>query len=198
MAFSGAIGRKTRLAELTLAAVHVAALASLAGWFWLGLPRDVAAMEQVVAEHWPDVGHLSRPDLEHRLTADGDRTVLFDVRTEAEHAVSHLAGAIPVDPDIIAEAFVSRYGAGLAGKTVVFYCSVGVRSSRLALRVQDELERLGAVAVHDLSGGLFGWHDDGRALVDAGGPVDVVHGFSWRWSRLLERRALVRMPPVGP
>ena len=99
--------------------------------------------------------------------------MVFDVRTPAEYAVSHLPGAVNVDPDMPAADFLARYGDSVDGKTAVFYCSVGVRSSRLASRVARELKARGAVAVDDMAGGIFAWHGEARPLVDAEGATDV-------------------------
>ena len=193
MAIPRARRTRWRRAEIAVASAHVAAIGALTGWAWLGLPRDMPAIERVVAARWPDVEHLPRADLARRLMHGRDRIVLFDVRQADEYAVSHLAGAVQVDPDTTADEFLARFGAALAGKTAVLYCSVGVRSSRLAVRVQDELGQHGTIEVYNLVGGLFGWHDDARPLVDARGPVDVVHGFGTRWSRLLKRQSFARM-----
>ncbi len=78
------------------------------------------------------------------------------------------------------------------GKTAVFYCSVGVRSSRLAERVAQGLKARGAVAVDDLAGGIFAWHGEARPLVDAKGPTDFVHPYDATWGRLLARPQLAR------
>jgi 3-mercaptopyruvate sulfurtransferase SseA len=94
-------------------------------------------------------------------------------------------------------AFLERYGAGVDGKAVVFYCSVGVRSSALAERVAQGLQAHGATAVDDLAGGIFAWHGEGRPLVDAQGSTDFVHPYDSSWGRLLARPDLARNAPRG-
>ncbi len=158
-----------------------------------GGPETLQATIADVARRWPNIEHISPADLKQILSTRA--AVVFDVRTPEEHAVSHLPGAIHVEPDMGAAAFLERYGKQVKGKTVVFYCSVGVRSSRFAERVAQGLKARGATAVDDLAGGIFAWHGEGRALVDAKGPTDFVHPYDASWGRLLARPQLARTVP---
>jgi rhodanese-related sulfurtransferase len=158
-----------------------------------GGPATLRATIEDVARRWPDIGHITPAELDRLIAARA--AVVFDVRTFAEYAVSHLPGAISVDPDMTAAAFLSRYGGAVKGKATVFYCSVGVRSSRLAERVAQGLKARGATAVHDLAGGIFAWHGKGRVLVDAEGPTGFVHPYDASWGRLLARPELARTAP---
>ena len=157
-------------------------------------PTTLQAAIADVAQRWPRLRHIT--PIELVLIADR-QGVLFDVRSEAEYRVSHIPGAIHVNPGILLATFLARYGDAVKGKTVVFYCSVGVRSSRLAERVAAGLEARGAEAVYDLAGGIFAWHGEGRALVDASGPTDYVHPYDRAWGRLIARQHLVRTEPGG-
>ena len=80
----------------------------------------------------------------------------------------------------------------LKGKTVVFYCSVGVRSSALAESVKADLLAAGTKEVVNLEGGIFGWHNQSRPLVDKSGPTTFVHPYNAYWGRLLTRPELAR------
>jgi len=146
-----------------------------------------------VARRWPEIGHVSPAELA-ALMAQG-KAVVFDVRQTAEYRVSHLPGAIHVDPGTWRSTFLKRYGDEVKGKTVVFYCSVGVRSSKLGERVAEGLKARGATAVDDLAGGIFAWHGERRPLVDALGPTDFVHPYDSTWGRLLTRQDMVRTEP---
>lgn len=161
----------------------------------LGAPASLQATIDDVARRWPQLGHISPARVEELMRQR--RAVLFDVRTPAEYAVSHLPGAINVAPGMSAVTFLEQYGGAVGGKTAVFYCSVGVRSSKLAERVAQGLKARGATAVDDLAGGIFAWHGEGRTLVDARGPTDFVHPYDSEWGRLLLRPALARTAP-GP
>ena len=111
--------------------------------------------------------------------------LLLDIRPQAEFAVSRLPGAVRVDPDASLDAALTASGGALSGARVVVYCSVGERSARLAARLQDGLVAAGAASVSNLEGGLFGWANDGRDLVDDAGPTRRVHPFNRAWGRLV-------------
>ena len=128
-----------------------------------------------MAKRWPEVQHISQNDF-IRL-AQGGNAVLFDVRSPEEYAVSHIKGAIQVTPEISADDFLAKYGAALKGKSAVFYCSIGVRSSKLTARVAGGLKAAGASGAGSLKGGIFAWANAARPVVDANGPADKVHGF---------------------
>lgn len=139
--------------------------------------------------------HVGLAQLEpHRLSVLQSRAqpvALFDVREEEEFAVSRIAGAMHIDPAVSTEAFLNRFGGDVAGRTVVFYCSVGVRSSKLAQRVKNGLMMRGAQGVYNLESGLFGWHNEGRALVNSRGATNLVHPYNEHWGGLIARQDLV-------
>lgn len=174
----------------TLIATLVAVAAPVSG-----APATLQSTIADVARRWPDIGHISPAELDRLMARHA--VVIFDVRTPAEYAVSHLPGAISVDPDMTSAAFLGRFGDRVKGKTAVFYCSVGVRSSRLAERVAKGLKGHGATSVDDLAGGIFAWHGDKRPLVDAKGPTDFVHPYDSSWGQLLTRPQLARTAPGG-
>jgi rhodanese-related sulfurtransferase len=191
----------TRLARITSLLVLAAlALGAVGLSVWLAPPvtGGLTTLEDTiddVARRWPQIGHVTPAEVARRI-AEG-KVVLFDVRTPAEYAVSHLPGAIYVDPDMTSADFLARYGDAVKGKTAVFYCSVGVRSSRLADRVATDLKTRGAVAVDELAGGIFAWHGEMRPLVDTKGPTDFVHPYDALWGRLLARPDLARTDARG-
>jgi rhodanese-related sulfurtransferase len=110
--------------------------------------------------------------------------VLLDARSPAEFEVSHLRDArLAPDEDAALRALS---GVDL-GREVVVYCSVGMRSSALA----ERLEARGYHNVANLEGGIFAWANDGHPLYRGQARVEVVHPFDERWGTLLvpERRA---------
>jgi len=190
--------RLARIASLLGLAAFALGCVGLAVWLAppvTGGPTTLQATIDDVARDWPQIGHVTPVEVERRV-AEG-KAVVFDVRTPQEYAVSHLPGAIHVDPDTTAAEFLARYGDAVKGKSAVFYCSVGARSSRLASRVAPELETRGAVAVDDMAGGIFAWHGDARPLVDATGATQSVHPYDASWGRLLTRPELAREAPRG-
>ena len=143
-----------------------------------------------VAARWPKQRHITPQDLAHLMREDA--AVIFDVRAPEEYAVSHLAGANRVDAGITRVAFLSENASALNGKLAVFYCSVGVRSSKLAERIGDAaFKAAGATGSANLAGGIFAWHGEQRALVDAKGTTPFVHGYDPTWSQLISRQELI-------
>lgn len=149
---------------------------------------DLALLDTTIAEvkdRWPDVAHITAGEME--AIRANTAAVLFDTRTPEEFAVSHIAGAIRLDPGISAPEFVATHGAALKGKTAVFYCSVGVRSSKVAERVKTDVVAVGGAGVANLEGGIFGWHRDRRPMVDGRGETPRVHPFDKTWGKAVSR-----------
>ncbi len=120
--------------------------------------------------------------------------VLVDAREEKEFAVSHLPGAVRVNPRASAAELAHRLG-DLTGKKVVIYCSVGVRSSQLATRSAEVLHKQGAVDVLNLAGGIFDWHNRGLPVVRGVNRVSEVHPFDPFWGRLVKRTEAISYRP---
>lgn len=115
--------------------------------------------------------------------------VLLDVRTRAEYDVSHLPGAIHVEPGSDpATVNLPR------DRPIVTYCSVGYRSAALA----ERLRAAGFRDVVNLEGSIFRWANEGRPLECDGGLTTTVHPYNATWGLLLQpaRRAPV-VPPAG-
>ncbi|MBL8564768.1 MAG: hypothetical protein JNM89_03520 [Hyphomicrobiaceae bacterium] len=159
---------------------------------------SLAKFEQEVARDYPAIAHVAPVELEAQVAHAAGDVLLIDARGVGETDVSRLPGAIPVDPDIATDAFVARFAEAAKGRDVVIYCSVGVRSSKLAARVRDAMIAQGARRVANLRGGIFAVHNARRKLVDSLGETYWVHPYSWWWSRYLERRELTRYEPRSP
>ncbi|MFQ5626569.1 MAG: rhodanese-like domain-containing protein [Methyloligellaceae bacterium] len=157
-------------------------------------PFTLDAVRGKVRQDYGRVEQLSTTALAEQM-AKGAPMALFDVREKGEFAVSRIKGAERVDPDIWRWSFMNKYADKLRGKTVVFYCSVGVRSSRLAESVQAALKKQGARAIYNLDGGVFAWHNEARALVNGQGVTQFVHPFDTYWGQLVTRRALLSTIP---
>lgn len=173
----------------------------------LGLGAQAAPADRLakvvadVERDFPDITHVSPDELADRLAQGGEAFVLLDVREDREFAVGHLPGAIRVDPGAKADAVLALVKAqsGPAGgcAQVVAYCSVGVRSSILAERARRTLVEAGCPAPQNLRGGVFGWHNEGRALEDAAGETALVHPYDRTWGKLLSRQDAVASKPAG-
>ena len=130
--------------------------------------RLLDGMVAKVSQRYPDVETISAAELRETLPA-GD-TVLVDVRTPAERAVSTLPGAITP------EDFEARLDE-LDHCTVVAYCTVGARSSAYARRMGRR-----RVPVLNLEGSALAWtHEDGE-LMDGSSPTRRVHVYGRNWN----------------
>lgn len=116
--------------------------------------------------------------------------LLLDIRESQEYALSHIPGARQLSPAQVA-AFAQEPQARLnLEQLIVVYCSVGVRSGRAA----QALMAAGFTQVKNLSGAIFQWANEGRAL--EGGTH--VHPFDAVWGlQLIEsRRAVLPSEPT--
>jgi rhodanese-related sulfurtransferase len=146
-----------------------------------------------IVSKYSDVKHLGAVEFQ---AMEDSAVVVFDVREEEEFAVSHIDRAVRVDPDIELTDFVSKYSMQLAGKTIVFYCSVGRRSSELATQLSGILKTSGAVASYNLTGGIFRWHNEQRPLISLNKQeTTFIHPYNFYWGRLIDDRAAIRYKP---
>jgi len=175
--------------------------------FWLGLfvitagittptislaqSEKLKSVHEWIEDAYPSVDHIDSTEYLQELKPSDD-VIIFDVREPEEYKVSHLRDAIQVSPNISRQDFIQQFGEILKDKQVVFYCSVGRRSSLLADRVSDSLFDQGAADIFNLKHGIFGWHDEQKPLVNEGKETDFVHPFSWRWKRYLKRKDFAR------
>lgn len=147
-----------------------------------GAPQGftLAAVQADIENRFTRIEHISAAEMTALPATD---LLIFDTRPAAEYAVSHIENAYRIDPDMRAAAFSTQFGAAAQDKILIFYCSVGVRSSQLAEALLDDLP--GARGIYNLRGGLFGWHNEGRALVNAAGPTRAIHPFDNKWGQLI-------------
>ena len=129
------------------------------------------------------------------IDAGDDDIILFDVREEGEFAVSHINGAVRVDPSLDAADFMTKFKRDWTGKKVVFYCSVGQRSSMMAAATQSALKENGAAQVANLEKGVFGWHNQNLPLTNENGQTDKVHPYNAFWGRLVNRKEKTAYEP---
>lgn len=142
-------------------------------------------VERQIRELFDDVAHMSIEAFDDLLRKEPDRLVLLDVRGAEEHAVSRLTGAVHVSPDERSAAAVVARTGDLSGKIVIAYCSIGLRSSRLIVRIGQALKEKGASELHNLAGGVFRWRNDGRPMVGPEGPTNAIHPYSVLWRQFL-------------
>jgi rhodanese-related sulfurtransferase len=136
-----------------------------------------------------DVKNISHDELsEIRHSEDAANYVLFDTRAEAEYDTSRIGPAILVRPDMGADLFIETFGEQIRDKHLIFYCSVGERSSKFIERVQDLALNQGARSLANLRGGIFRWYNEGHPVVNSQGETDDIHPYDAEWGRLVVQR----------
>ena len=146
-----------------------------------GCTQDLqwSAAHEMARAAGPNVPTLTTDSLANRLRdSTSAAPILLDARTSEEYAVSHLPGARRVDPD--ADAYPALDSLS-ADAPIVVYCSVGVRSAKVAARLREQ----GYTNVSNLKGSIFQWANEGRSVVRSGQPVQAVHPYDATWGRLL-------------
>jgi len=140
------------------------------------------AVRTAVHARYPDVQWVNARTLSRWLRSSAPPQLL-DSRARAEFDVSHLAGAVWIDPEHPDFGVVDADPA----RRLVVYCSVGWRSGDIA----EQLRARGRAHVFNLEQGLFGWANAGRPMVRGDSAATRVHPYDAVWGRMLrpERRA---------
>lgn len=155
-------------------------------------PSGLEKIHRSIERSYSTVEHISPAQL---AQSPSDEFVLFDVRELDEYAVSHLDGAIRVDPDIDVETFIAEHREALAGKTPVFYCSVGRRSSALLSRLDTVLKSADVKGAYNLEGGAFRWSNENRLFIKDGVETEMIHPYNLFWGRYLKNKHAIQYAP---
>ena len=107
--------------------------------------------------------------------------ILLDARELKEYNVSHIPNSTYVgydnfDLDTVVKSIPDT------SKTIVIYCSVGIRSEDIA----EQLKKKGYTNVYNLFGGIFEWKNNNFPLINLeGNETDYIHAYSKDWSKWL-------------
>lgn len=168
--------------KYALPALGLVGIASLVLWWFADHRRGIAWAVFIVYRRFPDVSNLSPAALAAWLNAtERPQPQIVDARSEAEFAVSHLAGARRIDAKSTASDALSAME---PGRPIVIYCSAGYRGATLARR----LLRAGRREVWNLEGGIFAWANAGLPIERDGQNAQEVHPYLRVFSRLLKPR----------
>lgn len=137
-----------------------------------------STVHAMIEARYPDVPQVTTDSLARRMQGDTP-TVLLDARTPEEYTVSHLPGAVRVDPNASNLAWADTLD---RDQPVVVYCSVGYRSAGVASMLRAE----GYDRVSNLRGSIFQWANEGRRVVRGTTSVRHVHPYDASWGRLLD------------
>lgn len=142
---------------------------------------DWPSLKEKIRKQFPSVAQLSTERLTLWLSvSDTTKPLLLDSRALAEYKTSHL----PEAKFAGSEQEVLKATRDLnRGHPIVVYCSVGYRSSNLAVNLQE----LGFKNVYNLEGSIFQWANEGRPVYSQGVEVKRVHPFNRKWGRLLKK-----------
>ena len=142
---------------------------------------------KMIRAKFPEVVQLSTDSLQTWLdeSALAERPLIIDVREKEEYEVSHLKGAVPALTE--KEALQAMEGAPRE-KSVVLYCSVGYRSSEMAMFLQKK----GFRKVYNLEGSIFAWANEGRPVYRGDERVHKVHPYDRVWGKLLKKALRAR------
>lgn len=194
-------GKAKRRGAMILGAAVVLGAFVAANWNGWGHliapPSSLPAVERTIARAFADVRHLAPAEFANLTRQPAAKVLVIDVREEGEFAVSRIDGALRIDPAASAADVEAMIGARAAGADIVFYCSVGQRSSVLARRAQDALVRSGARGVYNLKGGIFAWRNGDRPVFNDAGPTRFVHPYDDRWGRLLDNPNIAAYEPAA-
>jgi rhodanese-related sulfurtransferase len=156
-----------------------------------GRPLAFEVLQRRIASRFPEVQWISTEDLA-RWRGDSARVqpVLLDARTDPEFQISHLRGAVPIDPYRPA---LSSAQAFARDTPLVVYSSVGYRSAGVAAW----LAKGGYTNVRNLAGSIFQWANEGRPLFkEENRPTALVHPFDSRWGLLVQSDYRARAPQL--
>ena len=140
-----------------------------------------AATIKMVRAKFPEVMQLSTETLASWLegSGDGKNPLILDVREPIEYNVSHLGGALNITSK---EELLKTVESLEQNRPIVLYCSVGYRSSMMALFLINE----GYPNVYNLEGSIFAWANEGRKIYHGKRETDKVHPYDKIWGRLLK------------
>jgi len=111
---------------------------------------------------------------------DSASIVFIDAREPAEHAVSHISGAVFAGYDHFAPENLPVLD---KNSRIVVYCSVGYRSEK----VTEKLRTAGFTDVSNLYGGIFEWVNQGFPVWNDQGRTEKVHAYNRSWGVWLRK-----------
>jgi rhodanese-related sulfurtransferase len=155
-----------------------------------GRPIAFEVLKRRTAARFPEVKWITGDELARWQADTGQpQPVILDARTEPEFALSHIRGAVRIDP----------YRPSLRAldvplsSAIVVYSSAGYRGAR----VTSWLGKQGYTSVTNLAGGIFQWVNRDRPVFrEEGRPTALVHPYDRRWGYLVERRFRAQAPDL--
>jgi len=159
--------------------------------FVVGRPLAFEILQRRTAARFPDVRWITTDELARwQEDTEQPQPLILDARTQPEYAVSHLKGAILVDPY---RPSLGPLQAAAKTEAIVVYSSAGYRGARVARWLREA----GYTSVVNLVGGIFKWANEDRPIFrDQSRPTAMVHPYDSRWGLLVEGRYRAQAPEV--
>lgn len=114
-------------------------------------------------------------------------SVILDTREKEEFEISHIKNAINVGYNDFS---LDPLNAIEKDTTIIVYCSVGYRSSKIAQILIDA----GFKDVRNLNGGIFKWVNQNNEIVNHSVKTDSLHTYNKRWGRYVSNKNIVKVP----
>jgi rhodanese-related sulfurtransferase len=130
-------------------------------------------LKWVIRRRFPKVRSLTTQVLADWLQSP-EPPLLLDVRTAAEFAVSHLPGALWLDPATPTSLTPMFLQGEPLDTPIALYCSIGYRSAIMG----DRLQKAGYTQVVNLAGSIFQWANEGRLVHQGDRVVSTVHPYN--------------------
>ena len=155
-----------------------------------GRPIAFDVVRRLTDRKFPDGRWVTVAELVRWRSDPGKaQPVVLDARTEDEYAVSHLQGAVRIDPFKPSLRALRGFAMDTA---IVVYSSVGYRGARVAAF----LSRQRYPQVLNLDGGVFRWANEGQPVFRQDRPTAEVHPYNPTWGFLLESSYRIKAPAV--
>ena len=131
----------------------------------------IHSMASAIEQKYPKINHM---EVEEFRNLKSDSFILVDIRSPKERQVSTIPGSIDKN------ALKSMPESTLEAKQIIFFCTIGERSSRYATEYQQQNQKL---KVSNLHGSILSWIQKGGSLQDLSKQeTKKVHVYSEAWS----------------
>lgn len=157
-------------------------LAIIVGFAWDGCPLGGLILRQAVALKFRDVRRVTPAELVSWMK-DVNRPppLLIDARPPDQFAVSHVDGALNIDP---AQPDLAKLEHVRRDLPIVVYDGPGAVGAAMV----TGLASAGFSRLSNLDGGLFRWVNQDYPVVNDQGPATKVASINWKWGWLLKSR----------
>jgi rhodanese-related sulfurtransferase len=156
-----------------------------------GRPLAFDILQRRTASKFPELKWITTEDLARWREDSGQpQAVILDARTGPEFELSHLEGAIQIDPYRPSLRALHGFARDTA---IVVYSSAGYRGAR----VTNWLSKVGYTKGLNLSGGIFKWANEGKPIFrEENRPTAMIHPYDRKWGLLVEGRYRAQAPDL--